>query len=69
MIYKPKFDPDRIDKILKEIHSEIDEITDEGFDGVTAKNGLVLNLTGDLDNDDIGNIEDYLGVPIVKIEE
>ena len=64
--YIPDEKPNRLEKTAGEMHRDIDEMTDDGFDGITAKDGLVKSVIGELSDGDEDNVADYLGV---RVEE
>lgn len=67
--YTPERNPDPKQKPTGEIHHDIDDITGDGFDGIgTVGNGVVVSVVGNLTDDDVSAIEDYLGVPLIERE-
>lgn len=65
MRYQPKTDPASKDKSTSQIHHDIDDITGDGYNGISCQSGTVNEITGDLSESDLSNIADYLGVEIV----
>ena len=64
MRHDPVRPPEPVDKETSEIHNDLNEITSEGFVGLTANNGIVTGVIGDLTGDDVESVEDYLGVAL-----
>ena len=66
--YEATVRPDAKDKTTAQIHTDIDGITSDGFNGITAKNGVVIAVVGSLTDSDISEIETYLGVSISEMQ-
>ena len=61
--------PEPVDKETSEIHNDLTERTSEGFVGITANNGIVTGVIGDLTDEDIIAVEDYIGVSLKVIDD
>jgi len=67
MRIQPIEEPKSKGKSTSEIHHHINEITSDGYDGISCRSGVVLEVTGDLSESDLSNISEYIGVELVPL--
>ena len=66
--YEPLGDPDPRETTA-DLHQEVESLTSDGYVGLTALDGILHSVVGDLSDEDLRAIEEHFDTPLQKISD